>query len=209
MQKTRQTILNILKEHGQVTVSQLSRLLDLTPVTVRHHLNILQREGLVRAPVIERQKSPGRPRHLFSLTEEADDHFPKNYAEFANLTLQEVRQRSTPGEVEAIMKGIARRMAADAPEMQADESLPMRLDRVVGFLNHKGYAARWELNDRGYVLSTSNCPYQRLSEEHCEPCYMDLELIGELLDARPQRIAWSAAGDRECAYLISNRAPRG
>lgn len=207
MQKTRQAILNIIKEHGQVTVSQLSESLDLTSVTVRHHLNILQREGLVCAPEIKRQKSPGRPKHLFSLTEEAGDHFPKNYAEFANLTLQEVRQRSAPGEVEAIMKSIAQRIAADAPETHAGESLPVRLERVVGFLNRKGYAARWEMNERGYTLSTSNCPYQRLAEQHCEPCYMDLELIGELLDTRPQRIAWSAAGDRECTYLIPNHVP--
>jgi predicted ArsR family transcriptional regulator len=204
MQKTRQVILNIIKEHGSITVSQLSKMLDLTPVTVRHHLGVLQREGLVRLPEIKRQKAPGRPRHLFSLSEEADDVFPKNYAEFADLTLREVRERSAAGEVEAIMKSIAQRMAADAPPVMG-ESLPMRLDRVVGFLNRKGYAARWEINDKGYVLSTANCPYQRLSEQHCEPCYMDLELIGELVGARPQRIAWSAAGDHECAYLITER----
>jgi predicted ArsR family transcriptional regulator len=203
MQKTRQTILNLLKQHGQVSIAQLSKMLDLTPVTLRHHLGILQRQGLVRAPEIKRQKAPGRPRHLFSLTAEGDERFPKNYAEFADLTLLQVRERAAPGEVEALMKAVAQRMADGAPPAAPGESLARRLDRVVGFLNRKGYAARWELNDRGYVLSTGNCPYQRLAQQHCEPCYMDLELLGELLGARPQRTAWSAAGDRECAYLIS------
>ena len=93
MQATRQSILNILKERGQTTVEQLSDELKLTPVTIRHHLDILRSEGLVEAPKVQRRQSPGRPQHIYTLTEHAANYFPKNYVAFADLTLQELRER--------------------------------------------------------------------------------------------------------------------
>ena len=47
MQKTRQKILEHLREHGESTVNELSKALDnLTAVTVRHHLDVLKERSL-------------------------------------------------------------------------------------------------------------------------------------------------------------------
>ena len=54
MQATRQRILEILKERGAATVEQLATELELTPVTIRHHLDILRRAGLVESQKEER-----------------------------------------------------------------------------------------------------------------------------------------------------------
>ncbi|NTU63973.1 MAG: ArsR family transcriptional regulator, partial [Chloroflexi bacterium] len=63
MQATRQRILEILKERGAATVEELGSDLDLTPVTIRHHLDILRNEGLIQAPKVKRRDAPGRPQH--------------------------------------------------------------------------------------------------------------------------------------------------
>ena len=73
MQTTRQRILEILKEKRQATVEELSEELELTPVTVRHHLEILRGEGLISAPSVLRRPGPGRPQHTYALTEAAGD----------------------------------------------------------------------------------------------------------------------------------------
>ena len=204
MQATRQSILNILKERGQTTVEQLSDELKLTPVTIRHHLDILRSEGLVEAPKVQRRQSPGRPQHVYSLTEQATNYFPKNYVAFADLTLQELRERVSTDEMDSIVRGVARRMAANAPEPLPGEPMPERLTRVVDFLNRQGYVARWETNDQGYLLHTSNCPYQGLTDHHTTPCIMDTALLAELLGSQPLRVSWMRAGDGACTYLVKN-----
>ncbi|HEY4688862.1 MAG TPA: ArsR family transcriptional regulator [Anaerolineae bacterium] len=207
MQSTRQAILQILKEQGQATVDQLSEKLDLTPVTIRHHLDILRSERLVQAPRVRRRQTPGRPQHVYCLTEQASDYFPKNYVAFADMTLTEVRERVGKEEMNAIVQGVAHRMAADGPKPSSDGPFPDRLDRVVGFLNTKGYVARWEKNEHGYLLQMSNCPYQGLADRQNATCVMDMAMIAELLGATPQRLSWMSGGDLNCTYLV--REPDG
>jgi len=202
MQSTRQAILNILKEQGQATVDQLSIRLKLTPVTIRHHLDILRSEGLVQAPKVRRRQTPGRPQHVYSLTEQASSYFPKNYVSFADLTLTETRERVGAQEMEAIIHGVAKRMAAEGPQPLDGESMPSRLNRVIEFLNGKGYVARWEQNDQGYLVHTSNCPYQGITNHHNAPCVMDMEMIAQLLGSTPQRLSWITSGDPTCTYLV-------
>jgi predicted ArsR family transcriptional regulator len=203
MQSTRQRILEILKEQKQATVEQLSAALELTPVTVRHHLDILRGEGLVGAPQVLRRPGPGRPQYTFALTEAASDYFPKNYHGLADLFFKEVRERVTPAELEQLVKGVARRLAAQAPAPLTTASPPEKLSAVVSFLNNQGYVARWEKTAGGdYLLHTCNCPYQRVSETHSEICTMDANLISRLVGAPPQRVSHMAQGDDACTYLL-------
>ena len=80
MQSTRQEILEILKEERQATVEDLAQRLELTPMTIRHHLNVLQAQGLIEAAKVRRSQKVGRPRLVYTLTEAADDHFPQSYS---------------------------------------------------------------------------------------------------------------------------------
>ena len=72
MQSTRQEILAILKEERQATVEDLAERLELTPMTIRHPLNVLQAQALVAAPKVRRSKKVGRPRLVYTLPEAAD-----------------------------------------------------------------------------------------------------------------------------------------
>ena len=52
-------------------------------MTVRHHLQFLQREGLVRAPQTVRRAAPGRPRFAYQLSPKAAADTPKEFAALA------------------------------------------------------------------------------------------------------------------------------
>jgi len=202
MQATRHQILKILKEKNQATIEELSEALDLTPVTVRHHLDILRGEGLIEVPVVKHRLVPGRPQYVYTLTEAANDCFPKNYDGFASLMIAEIRERFDSTELDRILRGIASRMAASAPQSAEGETFEQRLSRVVSFLDDKGYIARWEKSDDGYYLHVGNCPYRDISLDHTEVCVMDMTLISKLLDAAPERVSWMAAGEYRCSYHI-------
>jgi len=121
MQDTRQQILEILKRDGEVTVQELSQELELTSVTVRHHLEILRSEGFITEPEIRRSSRPGRPRYVYRLTSTAADLFPNNYSGLAGALLDAVRLNLSPEQENAIFLQAAKSLAAgisDLPENQ-------------------------------------------------------------------------------------------
>jgi len=203
MQSTRQRILEILKEKNEATVDQLSEELELTPVTIRHHLDILRGEGLVDAPRVLRRPGPGRPQYTYALTEAADDYFPKNYHNLVGLLFDEIREKLTPAELEQMMKDIANRLAATAPSIKHKRRPQEVLNAAVRFMNDQGYVARWEKTPEGnYLLHTCNCPYERVAQGHSEVCTMDANLVGQVTGLPSRRMSHMARGDDSCSYLI-------
>jgi len=203
MQITRERILNIIKERRQSTVDELSAELGLTPVTVRHHLDILRGQGLVTAPVVRRRKSPGRPQHAYSLTQAASDYFPKKYDNLADLLLTELEEHLPQAEIERMLQNIGERLAAEAG-MPDSVDFETRLTLGVEYLNSQGYLARWESNGSGqYFLHISNCPYERVSDRHPEVCKIDATLLTHLLSASVRHVERAAGTDHQCTHIVA------
>jgi len=202
MQSTRQEILSILREEKQATVEDLAERLDLTPMTIRHHLNVLQAQNLVMASKVRRSKKVGRPRLVYTLTDAADELFPHGYGELARRLVGEVKETMGQEETRAIFRRIATDLAAEAPPWEKGQSFEDRLDQVSEFLEEQGFLSRWEKTDDGYVLTNVNCPYRRVSREHGEVCILDLELLEQLLDVEPKRQKSMRGGDTACTFLL-------
>lgn len=205
MQKTRQRILEYLKQHGEATVDELSILLDnLTPVTVRHHLDVLRGEDLIEAPEIRHRSSPGRPKYVYRLTEKAERLFPNNLRNMLIYLLDEMKHTLTTQQTEEILEGVAKRMTAAATSLSPDgETMEARLDRLVAYLTEYGYMASWEKRPEGFVLLTNNCPYAGVSEKHPEMCSIDLRYISMMLGMTPKNLTHQAAGDIQCSFLVT------
>lgn len=206
MQQTRQHILDILRELGDSTVDdivselQKRRGRDITAVTVRHHLARLQEEELIASPQLRHRNTPGRPQHVYTLTEKAIGQFPSNYQRLATGLLQTIREKLPPSEVNVIIEGVAENMAFQA--QIPDVPLRQRMDLVVKYLDEQGYSAYWELCDEGFTLYTTNCPYHKIAENDHTLCEMDMRLVAALLGVVPRRVGHIMDGDLGCAYLI-------
>ena len=206
MQETRRLILDILRERGQATVDDIVHELrkrrgNITAVTVRHHLTRLQDERLITAPELRRRSTPGRPQHMYALTDKAQEHFPNNYQLLASSLLEQINRHLPPDGVNVILEGVACTMAANAdiPVLPLDK----KLDVVVEYLSEHGYNASWEANGSGYILHTANCPYHHIAQAHnLKMCEMDMRFIAELLGVVPRRISHVSAGDPVCSYMI-------
>lgn len=202
MQSTRQDILSILREENQATVEDLADRLELTPMTIRHHLNVLQAQNLVEASKVRRSKKVGRPRLVYTLTDAADDLFPHGYGELARRLVSEVKETMGEEETEAMFRRIAQDLAAEAPPADPNQGFEERLDQVSDFLEEQGFLSRWEKTDEGYVLTNVNCPYRRVSQDHSEVCLLDVELLKRLLDVQPERLESMRGGDAACSFLL-------
>ncbi len=206
MQATRQQILEILRTHSEATVDDVVEELrqrrgdEITPVTVRHHLTRLQESGLVDAARMQHRESPGRPRHVYRLTERGIAYFPGNYQKLAAGLLDQIEKHLSQQGVNVILEGVAQQMAQEAGI--AAGSIQDRLDSVIAYLNENGYEAYWETAEQGYILHTVNCPYHHISHDNDALCYMDMRLISALLGVIPRLQSRIAAGDNSCSYFI-------
>lgn len=202
MQATRERILNILKERGQATVKELSGTLDLTTVTIRHHLDTLRREKLVAAPTVRHRKAPGRPQHVYKLTEEASDFFPKRYERLIDLLLVEMRNRLSQDEVEDMMVCIGRRIAEKA-DIPPGAGLEERVTIAVDFMDERGYMTHWEKGSNGvYLVHIANCPYESVARRHSEVCRIDRTLLTEFLEPALVDISQISQPPHHCTYVI-------
>lgn len=202
MQSTRQEILEILKEERQATVEDLAQRLELTPMTIRHHLNVLQAQGLVAATTVRRSQKVGRPRLVYTLTEEADDLFPQSYGDLAVHLVTEIKETVGPEETEAVFRRIAERISQDAPLAHPGQPFEERLDQVTDFLERQGFIMRWEKTDDGYILANINCPYRQVTREHPEVCAMDAVLLERLLGVEPEPLDSLREGDPVCSCRL-------
>jgi predicted ArsR family transcriptional regulator len=205
MQETRQHILEILKERNHATVDEIVEQLQkrrgpITAVTVRHHLTRLQQENLIAEPDLLHRSTPGRPQHVYALTEKAKDYFPNNYQQLLNKLLDQMQKHIPADGVNVILEGVADSMAADASI--PDFPLQERVEIATEFLNQRGYNARWEPCEEGYILWTTNCPYHHIAETSGALCDMDMHLISSLLNVIPRVLTRASVGDTACSFLI-------
>ncbi len=208
MQETRQLILEILREQGQATVDDIVTALQkrrgkITAVTVRHHLNHLQKQDLITAPQLLHRSTPGRPQHVYALTDKAHEHFPNNYKTLAETLLKQIQSQLPPEGVNVIMEGVADEMAGVVDVK--DAPLEDRLKAAVEYLNEHGYNATYKPCDEGFVLETYNCPYHELAQSTESLCSMDMRLISSIVGVVPRIITRVAQGDTSCQYLIPEK----
>jgi len=93
----RKSILEILKEQRDgATVAELAERLAMAPVSVRHHLDILQGDNLICVQRLERKGNVGRPQQIYTLTAEANCYFPNNFAGLADKLVTQIKQILPP-----------------------------------------------------------------------------------------------------------------
>ena len=172
---------------------------------MRYHLDILLGDNLIAVSKAKRPGAVGRPQQLYSLTAEADAYFPDNFAPLTAGVVRQMKQLLPADKVEGCFRMLAEEMAQPlALDSPADERLDERMERVVSFLNERGYMARWE-PDSG-LLHTHNCPYSGVASEHRELCCMDLALIESLSGESCERVQAIADGGRCCSYLVREQS---
>jgi predicted ArsR family transcriptional regulator len=202
----RKRILEILKEIGGATVAELAEQLDMAPVSVRHHLDILQGDNLICVDRLERKGNVGRPQQVYALTEDANEYFPDNFAALATHLVRQMKQVLPEADVQAAFCSMAQTIAQEL-DVDLDELAPEdRLDHVTEFLNARGYLARWEYADGAdgpaYLLHKHNCPYAGVSDEHTELCAMDKTLVDTLLGQSSERTQTMVGTERCCTYRV-------
>lgn len=197
-QHTRDIILRALKQHNRATVETLADVADVSPVTVRHHLNSLQAEGLLTLETVRRKV--GRPYYLYGLSEKGHDLFPKRYARLSSRLLDELKSRFPPQIVTELFNGVVQTIVAEQREEFEHLTFEERLTYLVNLLGEEGFLARWEKVGDGYTLTEYSCPYISVGQTHTEICIFDRELVISVLNLPVVQHSCMLNGDGCCQF---------
>lgn len=200
---TRREIVNILRTSGPLTVGELGDRLGITHVAVRRHLTSLERDGLVTS--VQERLPMGRPTRVYSLTDAADELFPKKYGALTLEVLDFINQASD----ELIEKFFAARgekfVEKYGPEVTQGKTLEERVARLAEIQQANGYLAGWDrAEDDTLVLKEFNCPVHQVSRKYPEACHHELEFFKSVLGtSQVERVECIAKGGSCCRYVIA------
>lgn len=200
MKSTKDRILQTLLRKPKLTINDLAEAVEINPISVRHHLSNLEKEGLITAD--EERHGVGRPRLVYSLTEEGMERFPTKYLRLTTRLLAQMKE-SMPGPVVAqlfnqVAEDLASQYAADIKGLNMEE----RLDFVKELLAQEGFTVEWELKDGKYEIHEISCPYYQIGVAHPEVCTMDQTLISKMLAVPANKVQCILSGGSHCTYVV-------
>lgn len=196
MQLTRQQIIEYLQTNRMATSIEMSRALLVTPANIRHHLKVLESTGLVKVIGSRAGHGRGRPKLLYSLTENA---LMQNLDGLASALLKTLLTEM-PDQGNKLNQIAARLLGDYLPA----GNMHTRLSQSIEHLNQLLYQATWEASPNGPRLIFRNCPYATILNEHPILCRLDEELLSLLLDYPVRQIAKlerTPDGAPHCAFI--------
>ncbi len=174
MVSTRTLILNFLDRHQSATVRDLSIALHLTPANIRHHLELLRKEGVVDGSTETIPLPKGRPTRFFYL---ASKKQANNYINLSKALLEFIQNTSTAPPAE-IYKKIAEILVKY--KQNYGTTITQRLIQAITVLNTMKYEASWEAEKDAPIIKFNHCPYFTLVSDYPELCEIDCYLLSSL-----------------------------
>ncbi|MGE5250682.1 MAG: helix-turn-helix transcriptional regulator [Bacteroidota bacterium] len=200
MKSTRDRILQTLLRTPNRTINELAEAVGINPISVRHHLTNLQVEGLVVAD--EERHGVGRPRLVYSLSEDGMEKFPTRYLRLTTRLLQQLKDTMPRPMVAELFNHIAEDLAHDYEGQVQGLSMEERLDVVKTLLAEEGFTVEWEKKDNEYQIHEITCPYYQIGVAHPEVCTVDQTLISRMLALPANKVQCMLNGGSHCTYVV-------
>jgi predicted ArsR family transcriptional regulator len=202
MTSTRHEILSLIKRRGPMTVQELSRALKITPMGVRQHLAILERDGFVHSTGVRRGQ--GRPSRLYGISAEGDKLFPRTYDQLAQSLLDDLRTVEGEEKLAALFEHRRKRLVEQYRARLSGKEFRERVAILADARTEEGYLAEHQQLGRDrFVLIEHNCPIRAIAEGHPQVCRCEMELFAEALGAEVARTDHIASGAPHCRYVIT------
>ena len=204
MQHTRRQILDCIKLNGGMSVDQLGRKLQIMSVTVRAHINVLERGNLVKGRELRTGRA-GRPKLVYSLTDQAQELFPKDYDHLAVSLISNMRKLYGNDSVKEVFKLVGEEMAKSNAEEVKSDDLGDRIKGATQIMNKIGSLATWEKDKDGFSVTAHDCPYLHVANECADICDMEVAFLKEMLDRDVMLECSVVGGAHNCRFFISDQ----
>ena len=204
MKSTKDKILQTLLRRPRITINELAEAVEINPISVRHHLTNLQMEGLISADEV--RHGVGRPRLVYSLTQDGMERFPTKYLRLTTRLLAQMKETMPAAMVSQLFNQIAEDLASEYSSQIQGLSMEERLEFVKELLAQEGFTVEWEKKDGEYQIHEISCPYYQIGIAHPEVCTVDQTLISKMLALPANKVQCILDGGAHCTYVVQPAA---
>ena len=200
MKSTKDRILQTLLRKPKSTINEIAESVEINAISVRHHLSNLEKEGLISAQ--EERHGVGRPRLMYSLTQDGMERFPTKYLRLTTKLLAQMKETMPAPAVAKLFSQVAEEMAGEYSEQMKGLSMEERLDFVKEMLAQEGFTVEWEKKGKEYQIHEISCPYYQIGIAHPEVCTVDQTLISKMLALPANKVQCILDGAAHCTYVV-------
>ena len=204
MKSTKDRILQTLLRRPKITINELAEAVEINPISVRHHLTNLQMEGLIEAAEV--RHGVGRPRLVYSLTQDGMERFPTKYLRLTTRLLAQMKETMPAPVVAKLFNQIAEDLASEYSSQIQGLSMEERLEFVKELLAQEGFTVEWEKKGTEYQIHEISCPYYQIGVAHPEVCTVDQTLISKMLSLPANKVQCILDGGSHCTYVVQPAA---
>ena len=198
---TRNSIIQLLKKSGGLSIEELSKSIHITPMGIRQHLLSLEKKGIVT--YIAKKHGIGRPGFFYMLTDSAEGLFPKSYDKFALEVLEFLRESEGPEKLDLFFKWRKDlQLKAIRNSLAGLETLEVTLKGLKDMLQSEGHIVELARNNGHYHFKQYNCPINKIAAEFKDICMYELQLYRELFGQQVIMEQNMTEGSHACIYKI-------
>ena len=201
---TRRMLLQMLKTEGSCSTGDMAKAMGITEMAVRRHIQAMERDGLIQSSLF--RQPMGRPCYRFSLTEQADELFPKKYSQLTLDLFEELEQEPNGSSmIDRMFEGRRDKLEARFRDRMDNRSLKERVEALSEIQNDGGYMTSWSADKEEpgvFQLHEYNCPVAQVANKYRQACHCELQLFEKLLGAEVERTECLADGGTRCTYAI-------
>jgi predicted ArsR family transcriptional regulator len=206
---TRAQVVERLREGAQ-SVADLAAHLGLSTVAIRRHLQVLERDGMVVAETVHRDRR-GRPGAEYRLTARARRLFPDRSAELASELLSYIEQEFGRRAMLGFLKWRTAKHQSRFALAADGENTASRAEGLAALLSQEGFAAEVEpitTPDGATTLKLvqGHCAIREVAEAHPELCAYEAAMFQTALGAPVSRRETIAGGADHCTCHITPTA---
>lgn len=194
---TRKRIIRLIRESGGITLSELRRRTGLSRSTLRQHLSLMSRDGVVESQFV-RQRI-GRPPLVYRLTARSELAPSQTYAAFLRALFAGLDGRE---QVDGIFRKMATHLAAEHPEIRRLPDPAARLDAARRLFFPDAESTSVERTDDGYQFSLYTCPLASVAMEYRDLCCMARGVLEALVGHDVGQTEWIVRGDPRCTFEV-------
>ncbi|QSR88840.1 helix-turn-helix transcriptional regulator [Methylacidiphilum caldifontis] len=198
---SRYNILFELKRNPGLSISELTKKINLSYMGVKQHCLALEKEGFLETH--KRQKSVGRPEIVYCLTEKADVFFPKDPSFFVEKLLNGIEALYGSLVLDRLLYWVYRK---DGEYLsQAVKNLPLedRAKELLSFREEKGYMGRLVIdNEIEYKIIEFHNPILALLDKYPIIRSFEKKMFEKVLGVPVKRIEDRSFGSYYCTFLF-------
>lgn len=195
----------LLENRAGLSIDALAKELDISRAAVQQHIVSLEGDGYIKKNALN--KTAGRPVVIYGITDQGINYFPKQYAWFSDLILNELRREMGADSFKDYMHRLGLRLANNLRYQFEGKAMIGRLDVLLSIMTQLGFqvANGIEADTHSPVIRANNCIYHDLAQKHIEICEFDLALMSSLLEKEVEQLSCMAKGDCACHFKVHGK----